>query len=154
MAVNSRVVLDRFRNKYEVYGDCWIWVAARTEKGYGRYFHNGRLERAHRASWMIHVGEIPDGMQVLHDCDNPACVKPEHLWLGTNRQNMDDKIAKDRQRRGSDMTTAVLNETIVREMRNNYTGRYGEQAALAKKHGVKISTIGAALSGANWRHVP
>lgn len=147
-------LMTRFRKKYEVYGECWIWVAAITEKKYGRFYLDGSLERAHRASWMIYRGDIPEGMHVLHYCDNPPCVNPDHLWLGTNRDNMDDKIAKDRQLRGSDTSVALFDETQVAEIRRNYTGAYGEQAALAKKYGCHIGTIGAIVRRENWRHVP
>lgn len=88
--------------KYVLIGPkCWIWTGKPGSGGYGRINRggcNGRNVRAHRASWEIHYGKIPDGMWVLHTCDNPLCVRPDHLFLGTHTDNMHDCIRKNRHR--------------------------------------------------------
>lgn len=90
----------RFWPKVEKTEHCWTWSGAKNRRGYG-WLHNGsrttrKPMRAHRASWEIHFGKIPDGLWVLHRCDNPPCVRPDHLFLGTRTDNMRDCAAKGR----------------------------------------------------------
>ena len=76
--------------------DCWHWMGVRTGVGYGRMTYEGRSQVAHRLSYRAFVGEIPEGLSVLHRCDNRACINPEHLWLGTRSDNMKDCWNKGR----------------------------------------------------------
>lgn len=92
---------QRFWAKVERRGECLIWTAATAGEGdYGYFWYQGKLERAHRASWMMAHGVIADGLFVLHYCDTPECVLPEHLFLGTHVENMQDREAKGRTRNG------------------------------------------------------
>lgn len=110
--------------------NCWEWMEFRR-KGYGSVWVNGRAIRAHRASWEMQNGPIPDGMLVCHACDNPSCVNPGHLFLGTHDDNMADRAKKKRAR-------AALSPQQVQEAFNT---QGISSRAIARKFGVHHSTI-------------
>lgn len=89
--------MQRFWNKVEKTDGCWLWTASTFTDGYGKFKFDGKNRRAHRMSWIMENGEIPDGMVVLHSCDTPLCVNPAHLSLGTPKDNTQDMIKKNRQ---------------------------------------------------------
>lgn len=133
-------------------GGCWEWSKARSAAGYGvcrkaRYGHG----YAHRAAWHMTRGPIPDRMLVCHRCDNPPCVNPDHLFLGTDADNMRDKGAKGRQPRGSQMPWARLTEQDVSEIK----GLFGtvSNREIAGRYGVSVQAIDSIFYGKNWRHV-
>ncbi len=92
------IVLRRFVSKVAKSDGCWLWKG-KTMSGYGTVIINQHLFRAHRVAWTIAYGPIPDELCVCHTCDNPRCVRPSHLWLGTQEENQEDKIRKGRQAR-------------------------------------------------------
>lgn len=87
----------RFWEKVNKTNTCWEWTAHKLFNGYGRFNINGKTDYAHRISWQFATGKYPKGKQVLHSCDNPACVRPDHLFLGTLNDNMVDRNKKGRQ---------------------------------------------------------
>lgn len=100
-----RPILERFEEKFEPipWSGCWIWLAATSKCGYGRFGvggHTGNLFPAHRIAWQLYRGEIPEGFEVAHRCDVRTCVNPDHLWLATHAENMADMMAKGRNRPG------------------------------------------------------
>lgn len=104
---------DRFLNKFQKKeSGCWEWIGRRNKKGYGNFDMEDIKETcAHRASWIFFRGEIPKGLHVLHHCDNPCCVNPNHLFLGTNQDNVDDKMKKGRYFNGRGTRNLLLNQS-------------------------------------------
>ena len=91
-------ILKRFEKKFTKTQGCWNWEASGHPKGYGQFWVNGKYERANRAAYRLYKGEIPEGLIVCHSCDNPKCVNPRHLWVGTNSDNQRDRVRKGRHR--------------------------------------------------------
>ncbi len=131
---------------------CWEWIGP-TYRGYGRLWHRGKTIRAHRASWVIHHGDIPHGMFVCHRCDNPKCVNPDHLFLGTHRDNIDDKVRKGRcarlDRRGEKGGNAKLAVEDVLRIRR----KLRPQKELAVEYGVDPSTISDIQRRKTWTNI-
>lgn len=126
---------------------CWIWTGFRDEDGYGRFDSS----IAHRVSWELRNGAIPSGMSVCHRCDNPNCVNPEHLFLGTPLDNSRDMVAKGRSARGTKQHSSKLTPQIVIEIRRLYApGIFGKKD-VATKLGVTLSSVHDVLRGRSWR---
>lgn len=132
-------------------GSCWEWRGAK-HRGYGVIGVNKRQVRAHRFSYELHNGPIPDGLYVCHSCDNPGCVNPSHLWLGTNEENTADKTIKGRQARVAGLANpnAKLTAEQVRAIRNDSTHTYRE---LAELYGLHYMTIGKIKRRETYRDV-
>jgi hypothetical protein len=88
--------LSQFLSKTAKTGSCWLWLGSVNKDGYGKTKLAGKHMTTHRLSWIFHRGPIPEGLEVLHTCDNPPCVNPDHLWLGTNLDNQRDAAEKGR----------------------------------------------------------
>lgn len=140
---------DRFFSKTKRNSDtgCLEWTAGLTKSGYGRFRMNDKTQRAHRVAWFLEHGEFPE-LDVLHACDNRKCVENNHLFLGTDADNMQDKVAKGRQSRhiGEKNPSAVLTEEVVRLIRT----ATGSTADLARQLGLKYHTVYQARKGINW----
>jgi hypothetical protein len=110
--------------------DCWIWKKYKNNKGYGHPKFKGESILAHRLSYLTFIGEIPNNLHVLHNCDNPTCVNPKHLFLGTNQDNMKDRNNKNRQSRlkGKDHGRSKLVQEEVDEIRILYSAELAERA--------------------------
>ena len=95
-AAHRRPLVERFWEKVEKSDGCWLWTGAKITQRYGALNVDGVIDLAHRLMWKMAYGPIPDGLQVLHHCDNPPCVRPDHLFLGTQQHNVRDAIRKKR----------------------------------------------------------
>lgn len=130
--------------------NCWIWTAYRLPDGYGQFRIEGRTVRAHRFSYELSVGPIPNGLCVLHHCDNPPCVNPAHLWIGTQIDNLRDRDAKWRQARGRHHGRAKLTEKDVQKIRlDNRTAQI-----IAADYGVSGVAISLIKNRQRWAHLP
>jgi HNH endonuclease len=86
--------VDTLFDNAEPSGDCWLWTRAKNSKGYGIVRTYGRIRRAHRVAHELRNGPVPDGLFVCHSCDTPGCINPDHLWTGTHKENVADRVRK------------------------------------------------------------
>lgn len=151
---------DRFFRKVDMRGpdECWQWIGCKNVRGYGRFGIGGRAGGtvlAHRASYQLFVGDIPTGMVVLHTCDNPSCVNPNHLTIGTQSDNLADMRIKRRHRwgerpRGEGHRMAKLTLEQVNDIRTKrQQGRTIQ--SLADEFGVSGGNVHFIVSGRTWR---
>lgn len=151
----SLELLERFNSRYtpEPYSGCWLWTGGVSGLGYGSIRKDGKNKRAHRVSWEIHNGVIPDKADVLHRCDTPSCVNPKHLFLGDDRANVLDAIAKGRwyfpDNRGERNGTAILTAEQVIEIRASKESAL----ALSRKFKVHLDTIKCVWLRKTWKHI-
>lgn len=145
---------DRFRTGVDMRGpdDCWPWTKGCLPGGYGALWDGGNNRGTHRIAWELANGPIPDGLWVLHRCDNPPCCNPAHLFLGTQAENDADRTAKGRSTRGDRHPYAKLNSETVREIRQRFAD--GTRVRdLAAEYGVSPTTLWYAAKGKTWKHV-
>jgi hypothetical protein len=150
---------ERFWALVEKGPGCWNWKGCDDgQQGYGRIKYEQRNIGAHRASWLLHFGEIPDGLHVCHGCDNPKCVRPEHLFLGTNEENRADCVAKGRQKcgdnRGSRHGMSKVTEVDVKAIRAAYIPqKHGNKAKIAAQFGISESAVVQIIWRKRWQHL-
>lgn len=139
---------ERFDSKWiRTASGCWQWTACADKDGYGFLRVAGKNLKAHRVSHEIHSGPIPKGLLVLHRCDNPGCVNPDHLFLGNNSDNQIDASRKGRN------ASQKLTVETVREARRRYRSGETTQAALCRETGVSSGQMSLIVRGLKWRHV-
>lgn len=156
---------------------CWVWTSTKSSNGYGVFWWRRRRTYAHRQAYSLSRGPIPAGLLVCHHCDNPPCVRPDHLFLGTVQDNATDMILKGRSAtgdrngsrthperydpevhkrvrlRGERHKLAKLNEDAVRQIRARYATGEVSLRALARDYGVDRATLKSAVAGRTWTHV-
>ena len=151
---NRAPIADRFWAKVQKSDGCWIWTAYRSHKGYGFFMgEDGRKSNASRIAWVLTYGPIPDDMLVCHHCDNPACVRPDHLFLGTPAENSADMMAKGRQTFGEINPSAKITDEQVRDARLRYAAGGITQKQLAQELGISRSNVSLLVRGKAWKHV-
>ena len=163
---------DRFWPKVDMSGECWLWTAAKDHNGYGKFSVGGQRDEygnrrnsmvsAHRFAYELVNGPIPKqdshhGLCVLHKCDTPSCVRPAHLFLGTNAENVKDMDRKGRRvtkaAKGSAHVNAILTETQVINIYERYAAGGITQKKLACEYKVSLSTINSIINGRLWSHL-
>jgi hypothetical protein len=147
-------IAERIWQKIVRGNGCWEWTGTRYPNGYGSCASGkrGRNDYAHRVVWRLTFGRIPDGLRVLHHCDNPPCCRPDHLFLGTDADNVADKVAKGRQLKGEQITGARLRATQIPDIRQRLAE--GEPMHLiAADCGVSRGAIQDIALNKTWRHV-
>lgn len=129
---------------------CWLWTGKTDDDGYGRttdkWYRLHTKSGAHQLSYIAHIGPIPANMLVCHSCDNPTCINPSHLFLGTPQDNMTDKVLKRRQ-------PAKLLESEVLAIRSIYQSGGITQADISVNYNVSEETIRQAINKTHWRHI-
>lgn len=138
---------ERFNRKVDKReSGCWEWGGGKYPSGYGYFWINGQNRRAHRVSYVLFKGPLPEEVLVCHTCDNPGCVSPDHLFLGTPLTNMQDKCAKGRHRFGR---TCTLTEEDIRTIRASDL----TQSKLGEAFGVHQVTISEIITRKIWKHI-
>lgn len=135
-------------------GKCWVWIGAKIAGRYGSIGVEGKSGvLAHRVSWYLHTGRWPRQF-ILHKCDNGFCVRPSHLFQGTQKENVRDMVSKGRRvanpRKGEDVVTSKLTRKNVRKIRKDYASGAFTQLQLAKRHSVSQTNIGFVVRGGTW----
>ena len=150
-------IQERMDKSYDSipYDGCWIWNKHLASNGYGRMRYNGKMQQAHRVMYEVKKGPIPKGMNVLHKCDVKDCINPDHLFLGTQKDNMKDMYDKGRANppKGESHPHAKVTDERVRNMRA--LARSGELTVkeIAGIHGISACQTYKILAGEGWKHV-
>lgn len=147
--LSLRERLENYTHRADGEDGCWVWTGCRSSSGYGALNVAGRMVATHRLAWEMANGAIPSGLFICHSCDNPSCINPAHLFLGTHIQNMADCKSKKRTMRGERHHQAKLSISVVREIRlGNGPLRFD-----AVRFGVSESTITRIRHGKLWGHL-
>ena len=139
----------RFWSKVDKGSECWVWTGALTNTKYGRMHLKGKSHLAHRISYEMEYGAIPNRVHVCHTCDTPACVRPSHLFIGSQKENMADCKAKGRVNKGSSRPLAKLTELQIKDIRKDTR----VQKEISKDYNIAQSQISRIKCRQAWKHV-
>lgn len=152
---------DRFWRRVYKTNRCWLWTGGKFRGGYGQFMLGDKNIKAHRYSFQLHVGGIPDGLFVCHNCDNPSCVNPDHLFLGTPKDNVADMIKKNRRvdTSGELNGQSKISMKIADEIRHKYSlndskfpgsrKKYSQQK-IGKEYGLSQAAVGKIIRNEMW----
>lgn len=149
-------VEDRFWRRVDRSGEgCWEWPENGIgSKGYGIFKIDGKNVSAHKFAYELTHGPVPDGLEVCHTCDNPPCVRPSHLFLGTRAANAADMVRKGRSLRGARNVKAKLTANNVLDIRVLYAAGFESLQELAERYALRVLAVSRIISGASWSHLP
>jgi len=146
-----RPALIRFWEKVNKTQTCWLWTACKDSWGYGEFRYKGKNIKASRFSYQLHYGKIPKNKFVLHTCDNPSCVNPGHLWLGTQSDNMKDMAIKKRQLyKGEDNKNSKLTKVDIEKIRNLYKNTNLTKADIGRLFSISDVHAGRIINNKIW----
>jgi hypothetical protein len=152
--------MERFWKKVKKTENCWEWTANKIKHGYGRINFEGRPQLAHRVSWILSNGNIPYGFVICHRCDNPSCVRPDHLFIGTMSDNKKDSDSKNRSYRtgkppiklGKENNMTRFTKDQILEIRSRYAS--GEdQYSIGRSYSAAQGTISNIVRRKSWKHI-
>lgn len=148
-------IAERFWKYVSKTDGCWLWTGS-APHGYGSMTINKRRVKATHVSWKLHGRDLPKGKWLLHKCDNPPCVNPDHLFVGDHAANTADKMAKGRHRgpRGERCAQHILDLDRVQKIRTLYATTKIKVSELAVQFSVTRGTIKSIVQGLNWKHFP
>lgn len=158
-SIKSKDYLDKIKkrigNSIDLEGECWRWTKTICKSGYGQISYRSSREYAHRVSYIVHKGEIPDGLHVCHTCDNKWCVNPDHLWVGTQKDNAQDMVMKNRKITvfGEENGKSKLTKNDVLEIRKSYKKGIKGYPQIAKQFSISTSTVQAIIERRTWDHI-
>lgn len=147
-------VEERFWAKVEKGDGCWEWHSCLDTDGYGLFWLDRTFKRAHRISYILKVGTIPLGLLVCHHCDNPRCVRPDHLFLGTEKDNALDAVKKQRNSAGERSGSARLTYDDVRTLRNSYDPSKRNGTELAHIYNITKANVSSIIHNKTWKVDP
>lgn len=153
----QRLKPEKFWHKVQKSDGCWEWQGCIMADGYGCFGANGMGHGrpvAHRVSWVFHFGDVPQGLLVCHHCDNRRCVRPDHLFLGTPKANMQDAVSKGRMARGERAGAAKMTSNQVLQIRDKHSLMGISYAELSREYGIGETTVSRAANGLTWKHLP
>ena len=153
MNYRNLTVAERFLTKIKYTDTCWLWTDGKNPQGYGNFSMKHKTIGAHRLIYLLYYGELPPGLCVLHKCDTPACVRPDHLFLGTHADNHNDMVNKGRARHiegEKHYKSKLTNNDIVAIRKLKGKMRIEE---IGEIYGVCRATIGYIHKGDTWKHV-
>jgi predicted DNA-binding protein (UPF0251 family) len=157
LTINTKIIQSFWRKVAQTpnLGECWIWNAHKNRQGYGYAWNGKKVIYAHRMSWTIAKGEIPNGLWVLHKCDNPQCVNPNHLFLGDGKDNAADCVSKGRKRVsiGEEHWKAKLSKGDVFKIQSLYKTTDKTMEQIAKRFKVSLQCVQRIIHGRAWRHL-
>ncbi|MCA1589173.1 MAG: HNH endonuclease [Acidobacteria bacterium] len=155
MPMPKQTISDRFWSKVNKTDGCWLWLRNTDAGGYGVFKSVIKSVKAHRFAYELAKGAFDPSWLVLHKCDNPPCVNPDHLFLGTHADNTRDKIAKNRHHHseGTKNPAAKLNAEQILEIRAKYAAKEYSQVAMATQYGVSQNQISLIVRRKNWKHI-
>ncbi len=131
---------------------CWLFMGYRDKDNYGDMYYDRKHIQSHRLSWRLLRGD-PGKLDVLHKCDNPPCCNPEHLYLGTDKENARDRVRFGKQQRGENVVGAIMTEESVRQLRQDRLASSDSYYKLGTKYGISYSQARAICNGTRWAHV-